>query len=423
MDLNDLILISVDDHVVEPPNVFEGRMPKKFADRAPRVVDDGPQQKWVFEGEVAGYMGLNAVAGRPPEEYNVEPMSYAEMRPGCWDIHERVKDMNANGVLAALCFPTFVQFAGQLLSRQTDKDLALAALRAYNDWHVDEWAGTYPGRIIPIGLVPLWDPELMAAEVRRLAAKDCHAVAFSEAPHKLGYPTLHSGLWDPFFAACADEGTVVCTHLGSSSSLPETAPDAPPDASISLININLVFAAADALYSGLFLRFPSLRWALSEGGIGWIPYYLERADYVYTHHKAWTGTDFKGQLPSEVFLEHVLTCFIADDAGLRLLDKLNEDLICWECDYPHSDSTWPLSPELVAGPSFRAVNDDQLAKMTHRNAMREFQFSPFSHIKPADATVGALRALEPGRDLTFSDGRRQTSQYRGAITDLARPRA
>jgi predicted TIM-barrel fold metal-dependent hydrolase len=418
MDANEMVLISVDDHVVEPPNVFEGRMPRKFVERAPKVVRMGKEDRWVFEDEVARYLGLNAVAGRPPEEYNHEPLTYEDMRPGTFDIHERIKDMNANGVLASLNFPTFCQFAGQLFSRQQDKELSIATVRAYNDWHIDEWAGTYPGRMIPCAVLPLWDPNLMAQEVHRLALKDCHAVAFSEAPHKLGYPSLHTDAWDPFFRACADTGTVVCTHLGSSSSLPETSPDAPPDASIALIGINCVFGASDLLYSGVFQRFPNLKWALSEGGIGWIPYFLERVDFVYTHHKAWTGTDFGGQLPSQVFLEHVYTCFISDDAGLELRKRLNIDKICWESDYPHSDSTWPKSPELLVQ-SMAGLSDEEINKVTHLNAMQAFNFSPFDHVSRVQATVGALRAIDPERDLVFSDGRRQSFQWKGSIGNRA----
>jgi predicted TIM-barrel fold metal-dependent hydrolase len=416
---DELILVSVDDHVVEPPNAFEGRLPSRFADRAPRIVSEDGREVWVFEGETVGYIGLNAVAGRPPEEYNVEPTSYSEMRRGCWDIHERIKDMDANGVLGSLSFPTFPQFAGQLFSRQRDKELSLAVIRAYNDWHIDEWAGTYPGRMIPCAVLPLWDATLMAEEVRRIAAKGCHAVTFSEAPQKLGYPSFHSDAWDPFFAACEEEGTVVCTHLGSSSVLPETAVDAPVDASITLIGVNLVFAASDLLWSGLLLRFPGLKWALSEGGIGWIPYFLERADYVYHHHHAWTGADMGGKLPSEVFREHVINCFIDDDAGLRLRDKIGVETICWEADYPHSDSTWPESPERVMK-QLGDLDSDEIDQITHLNAMKFFLFSPFDHIPREQATAGALRAKVPGRDLTFSDGRRQSEKIVGATRDLAR---
>ena len=136
----------------------------------------------------------------------MEPTSFDEIRPGCWDIHERIADMDANGVLGSLCFPSFPQFCGQLFARTEDKDVALAMVQAYNDWHIDEWCGTYPGRFIPCPIPAIWDPEVLAAEVRRTAKKGAHAVTFSENPSKLGWPSVHTDHWDPFWKACSRRG-------------------------------------------------------------------------------------------------------------------------------------------------------------------------------------------------------------------------
>lgn len=406
MEMDDLTLVSVDDHVVEPPDLFAGHIPAKYADQAPRVVtkDDGTDV-WLFEGQEVPNIGLNAVAGRPPDEYGVEPTRFSEIRRGCFDIHERVRDMNANGVLGSMCFPSFPQFCGQLFMRAEDKDVAINVLRAYNDWHIDEWCGTYPGRFIPLSLPPLWDPNLMAEEIRRVAAKGCHAVTFSENPEKLGLPSFHSEHWNPFWEACSDEGTVVCLHIGSSSQMVITSIEAPIDTLITLQPMNIVLAAADLLWSPVLRRFPNLRVALSEGGIGWIPYFLERADYVYKRHHSWTKQDFGKKLPSEVFAEQIVTCFIDDEFGVANRDRLNIDLITWECDYPHSDSTWPQSPESVAR-YLGDVPQDEIDKITHRNAMRIFQYDPFTHIKPQDATVGALRSQATGVDLGYQSSAR-----------------
>jgi predicted TIM-barrel fold metal-dependent hydrolase len=392
VNVEDLVLVSVDDHVVEPPNMFDAHLPARYKDVAPRVVrkDDGTDV-WLYEGQELPNIGLNAVAGRPPEEFGIEPTSFDEMRPGCYDIHARIDDMNANGVLGSMCFPSFPQFCGQLFARTKDKDVGLAMLRAYNDWHVDEWCGTYPGRFIPLSLPPLWDPQLMAEEVRRMAAKGCHAVTFSENPEKLGYPSLHSEHWDPFWTACSDEGTVVCLHIGSSSQLVITSVEAPIDVMITLQPINIVQAAADLLWSRVLRSFPALKIALSEGGIGWIPYFLERADYVYQHHKAWTGQDFGDQLPSQLFRERMITCFIDDAVGLENRHHIGVDRITWECDYPHSDSTWPHSPERLEK-AIVGIPDDEVDKITHGNAMRDFLYDPFAFRRREACTVGALRA-------------------------------
>jgi predicted TIM-barrel fold metal-dependent hydrolase len=400
VELDDLILVSVDDHVVEPPDLFERHLPEKWRDVAPRLIqrDDGTDV-WLYQGMELPNIGLNAVAGRPPDEYGLEPTSFAEMRDGCWDIHERVRDMNANGVLGSMCFPSFPQLCGQLFARSKDKDAGLAILKAYNDWHIDDWCGSYPGRFIPLSLPPLWDPQEMAAEVRRVAAKGCHAVSFSENPEKLKLPSFHSDHWDPFWEACSDEGTIVCLHIGSSSQLVVTAADAPIDVLITLQPINIVQAAADLLWSPVLRKFPDLRVALSEGGIGWIPYFLDRVDWIYERHHAWTGQDFGHQLPSQLFRERVVVCFIDDPAGIEARHRVGVDRITWEADYPHSDSTWPQSPERLMK-SLPGVPDDEINAMTHENAMRHYRFDPFAYRAKEDSTVGALRAEAADVDVT-----------------------
>jgi hypothetical protein len=187
-------------------------------------------------------------------------------------------------------------------------------------------------------------------------------------------------------------------HIGSSSQLVITSVEAPIDVLISLQPMNVVQAAADLLWSPVLRKFPDLRIALSEGGIGWIPYLLERVDYVYEHHHAWTGQDFGDLLPSQLFKERIITCFIDDAFGVANRHYLNIDKITWECDYPHSDSTWPHAPEM-AMKYLADVPDDEVNKITHLNAMREFRFDPFA-IRPRETcTVGALRAEAGDVDL------------------------
>ena len=402
MDIRDYIMVSVDDHAIEPPDMFVDRVPRKFADKAPFVRrSEQGHDCWVYEGMELPNFGLNAVAGRPKEEYGMEPNSFDDMRVGTFDIHERVKDMSANGVLASLNFPTFARFAGQTFLTNADKtpDQAFAMVQAYNDWHLEGWAGEYPDRIVPCGITPLWDPERQAVEVRRLAERGCHAVTFSANPYKLGLPSLHSAHWDPFWSACQEVQTVVCMHLGSSSSAPMTAPDAPYSVQITGTAITLFDTASDLVWSPIFKKFPDLKVSLSEGGIGWIPYFLERVDYTYKQHGAWTGADFGDRLPSDVFKSNIVTCFIDDRFGANNLDLLNVDMVTWECDYPHSDSTWPNSPEKLH-PHFAGVDDSVVRKVTHENVFRLYSFDPFSIRSRERCTVGALRAEVAGRDVS-----------------------
>ncbi len=406
MNPDDLTLISVDDHVNEPSDLFEHHLPPSFLGEAPRVVrrTDGSDW-WVFQGQEIAQGGIFATVGKPPEEWSVAPASFDDIRPGCYDVHERVRDMDAGGVLASLCFPSFPGFAGRVFARADDKELALALVRAYNDWHIDEWAGSYPGRFIPIAIPPMWDPQLMAAEVRRVAAKGCHAFTFTEAPDLLGLPSYHSGHWDPFFTALCDEGSILCIHLGSSGKIVDTSPDAPLTVLATLQPMHLSKFAAELLWSPVLLRFPALKIALSEGGLGWIPYFLERADWVYSRQARMMGVDFGGRRPSDVFREHVVTCFIDDPSGIRLRDQIGIDAICWEQDYPHSDSLWPHGPEAVAA-QLHGCTLEEVAKITHRNAMRHFRLDPYAHRPPEACTVGALRARASDVDLTWRSAAR-----------------
>ncbi len=402
IDPDDLILISVDDHVIEPPDVFVNHLPAAYLDRAPKLVrrEDG-SDVWVFGEAVIENAALNAVAGRPKEEYGLEPQSLDEVRPGCYEVGERVKDMDAGGVLASMNFPSFPTFTARLFATD-DVDLSLALVRAYNDWHIDEWCGTHPGRFIPMAVPAIWDAELSAAEVRRVAAKGCHSLSFTENPAALGYPSFHDGYWDPLWRALCDTGTVLSIHLGSSGRMSIPAVDSPPDVMITLQPMNIQSAAADLLWSRVLKEYPSLRIALSEGGTGWIPYFLERVDRTFEMHHTWTLQDFGGRLPSEVFRQHFLTCFISDPVGVELRHRIGIDNMAWEADYPHSDSMWPGAPEeLGAVFEKNEVPADEVDRITHQNAMRWYSFDPFAHIPKPDATVGALRRRAAGHDVSI----------------------
>jgi predicted TIM-barrel fold metal-dependent hydrolase len=417
---DDLILVSVDDHLVEPPTMFEGHLPAKYKDQGPKVVHtENGDDVWTFNGAVIPNVGLNAVAGRPKEEYGIEPTAFDEMRPGCFDIHERIKDMNAGGMLASMCFPSFPGFSGRLFAAADDKDLALAVLRAYNDWHVDEWCGSYPGRFIPMGLPILWDPNLAAEEVRRLAKKGVHSVTFTENPTTLGYPSFHSDHWDPLWKALTDEGVVLSIHLGSSGQLAVTSPDAPVDVMITLQPMNICQAAADLVWSRVVKEYPDIKIALSEGGTGWIPYFLDRIDRTYDMHHLWTGQDFGDKLPSEVFREHFLTCFIADPIGVHLRHEIGIDNIAWECDYPHSDSSWPEAPEELAGVT-DGLPDDEINKIAYENAMRWYSFDPFAHRPKEECSVGALRAEAAGHDVSTKSMEKGRHDFSKKGTDLGK---
>jgi predicted TIM-barrel fold metal-dependent hydrolase len=235
---------------------------------------------------------------------------------------------------------------------------------------VEEWCGDSGGRLIPLIIVPLWDARLAAAEVRRNAARGVHAVCFSEIPSHLGLPSIHSGEWDPFFAACEETQTTINMHIGSSSRMPATSPDAPTAVAASLSFNNAMASMSDFLFSGVLVRFPNLKLAYSEGQIGWIPYILERADDVWMEHRAWGGVkDIVPEPPSSYYYKHIYGCFFRDRHGIESLERVGADNITFETDYPHTDSTWP-DTKAVATELMRSVPTDAVEKIMRGNARR-----------------------------------------------------
>ncbi|MEY2874368.1 MAG: hypothetical protein RLZZ373_1739 [Pseudomonadota bacterium] len=391
MEMNDLIIVSVDDHVVEPPDMFHDHMPKHLLDKAPRLIRVREGDGWEFEGMRMPNFGLNAVVGRPQEEYGFEPASYEDIRKGTFDLKARVDDMNVNGILGSICFPSFPTFAGAYFLGAKDKELAKIVVSAYNDWHVHGWCGQAPGRFIPLAILPLWDIDACVAEARRVAKMGVRTISFLDNPTAKGLPSIHSGHWDPLFRVMEEERLVLSIHIGSGASAPYPSADAPIDAWIVNMPMYIANAATEWLFSTVCTKFPDLKIALSEGGIGWIPYWLERSDFTFKHHSPWTHANFQGLLPSERFARNFITCFIDDKFGLKNVDALNADMVTYECDYPHSDTLWPNAPEALWA-SIKHLPTAQIHGISHLNAMREFRYDPFSVLGRENCTVAALRA-------------------------------
>ena len=403
-------IVSVDDHVIEPPNVWMDRLPSKYKDVGPRIIreSDG-NEYWVYEDQKMITGGLGATAGRPPEDITVEGYPYSEMRPGCYDPIERLKDMDEAGVLASLNFPSIPRFCGQLFWEAKDKDLALLCVKAYNDWMIEEWCAAAPGRYIPLTIIPLWDPAEAVKEIERTAAMGSTSFAFSENFEPLGLPTVHdpSGYWDPVLQAANDTGQILSIHIGSSSVMYKVASNSPFMANMSLGMIRPAACMTSWIMSGLFQAFPDIKIALSEGSIGWIPWILERADQVYHTQRHWVarGLQYQGngaegahglgtREGADVFAidvykdyrEHFYGCFIDDHTGLGMLNVVGEDNVMIEMDYPHSDTTWPHSIKLAHERLEAAgLSDEVKWKILRGNAERLYRFTP------AEAPVNVIR--------------------------------
>jgi predicted TIM-barrel fold metal-dependent hydrolase len=410
--MTDLSLISVDDHVIEPPGVWWDRLPARVRERGPRVIRDNGIDVWIYEDVRMPITALLVQAGKKREEVRPGFVNYEDMRPGVYNSVERAKDMDTDGVIASACFPFFPRYCGQTFYEAADRELALLCIRAYNDWMIEEWSGSSPGRFIPMIIMPLWDPALAAAEIERAAGLGAKAISFSENPAKLGLPSLHdaAGYWDPALSAANETGMPFCIHFGSSSMVPNTSDDAPMFVSAALSPLNLAYALTDWLFSGKFERYPRLKVCLSEGGIGWIPYMIDRSEQVLEtmmwarrfdvaaavgggssslagdqsgRHLADTlssgqsgGVVEYGEWqdrpdPRELFRNHVFGCFIDDRFGARHLEEIGWDNVMMETDYPHGDGTFPDSlkrAEQLLGP----YTPEQRYKVMEGNARRVF---------------------------------------------------
>jgi len=416
MQIDDLILVSIDDHVVEPKDLFDGRVPARYGDDAPRVVtDEHGVDRWIYRGRETGVVGLNAVVTWPAEEWGMDPAGYAEMRPAVYDVHDRVRDMDRNGILASMCFPTFAGFSAGHLNQIRD-DVTVAMVRAYNDWHIDDWCAAHPGRFVPLAIVPTWDPALAVAEIERVAAKGARAVTLSEMPHLEGLPSYHDlDHWGPVFQALCDHDLVMCLHIGIGIRAITPTPGAGIDNLMVLAPQVSTFAAQDLLWGPALRTYPTLKVSYSEGGIGWIPFYLDRCDRHYTNQR-WLRRDFGGRLPSEVFRDHSMACYVTDPTALKLRNEIGIDIIAWECDYPHSDSIWPDAPEWVLHELGAAgATDEEIDKITWRNACRFFGWDPFAVIPKEQASVGARRALATDVDVTTRTRADYARAYRARL--------
>lgn len=393
-------IISVDDHTVEPPTLWQDRLPARYRDIGPRVrrtrghhiftggmhsftEETGPGTEefdvWVYEDAERIMSRGFAASGYENDDAEI-PITYDMMHPGCYDTAQRVKVLDENHTEASICFPTVPRFCGQLFLEAKDKDLALLAVRAFNDWMIEEWCGgDSAGRLIPNTLITLWDAESAAAEVRRCAEKGSHSVAFAENPAALGCPSIHSGYWDPFIEACRETDTVINMHIGSSSKVPVTSEDAPLSVGVSLLWQNSVAAFVDWIFSGKLSQFPDVRIALSEGQVGWMPFVMERMDSIWERGARY-GAKGNGlaMRPSDYVQGRIWGCVFDDVTGLKARDVVGMSQIMFETDFPHSDSTYPHSKEtaeklIAAG----GLNDAEAYQLVRGNAINCYHLDKY----------------------------------------------
>jgi predicted TIM-barrel fold metal-dependent hydrolase len=373
-------LLSADDHLIEPQHLWVDRVSRKYRDRCPRVIKAEGRDAWLFNDEVVHIpMGsCRPLPGYDEAGYPPAPgtANFDEIRPGCYEPVDRLRDMDVDGVWGQLCFPNYARFAGhRFFLGLNDLELGLACLQTYNDYLLDEWCATAPDRLYGAAILPIYDLDLAVAELERVVDKGAKAIAFSENPTVLGLPSVHSDHWERLWEAIDSAAIPLCMHIGSSSRLVTTSPDAPPTVLVSLNGVNSMMACVDWLLSGIFERHQRMRIVLSEGGAGWIPYILERADKAF-HDKRIKPNDAIGQTsreltvpPSELFRRHVYVCLVDEYFALRSLGDVPVGNLLWEGDYPHGDGLWPNNRDYLTK-AMTDVPDADAVRIAETN-MRE----------------------------------------------------
>jgi hypothetical protein len=363
---------------------------------------------WHYDGQVFPTIGLNAVAGKPPEEWGMDPVRYEDMIPGCYDPVARVEDMDLDGVQAALCFPSFPGFGGGTFPRQ--RQGAGAAVRARRGTTSTSTSGAGPRptgssrwRSCRSGTSTCAWPRPAGRE------KGARTISFPDSPVPLGLPSFHTDHWDPLWALCAETDTPVSLHFGSGSFVPgfsfiaikptakemAAASDAAPFAVPTILfSSNLMWTTVDLLFSGALQKFPNLTFSLAEGGIGWIPYILERSDYTWDRHRWYQDID-KEARPSDLFREALLGLLHRRRARPREPARHRHRPDHLEIDFPHSDSNWPNSRKRAAE-VLADVPDDEVELIVETNARRMLHF-PRGDPAGVDQDVGQA-AGDQGHD-------------------------
>jgi predicted TIM-barrel fold metal-dependent hydrolase len=370
-------VISTDDHIIEPPGLFDGRLPKEFEDRTPKLVESDDGAAWHIPGveKPVEMSGLGTAAGQKEEEFSPKSKTFDAMRPGCYDSRERLKDMDIDQVDIQVTFPTLPGLAGLTFIEIDDKPYALALIRAYNDWLVDDWAAADPERILPAAILPLWDAEESARELRRVADRGIKVISLPSTPQTIpGVKPFPDPSWDPIWDAMEETGIPAEIHIVSGKAVLGALASMGVGAEIfvCMAPSSNMATVATLLFSGILRKHPKLKFISAESGIGWVPYFIERADYTHRKHQFWTGTKID-VTPSDLFRQSIFVNFISDRAGVELRHWMLDNIMLGT-DYPHTDSSWP-NTQMIIKEQMGDLPDEERSKICWKNAVRVFNLN------------------------------------------------
>jgi predicted TIM-barrel fold metal-dependent hydrolase len=360
-------IISSDSHTVEPPDLWEKWLERKYQDTAPKLVDDGDGgHAWIYMGaKTAEPLGLVTCVGTHPEELKWTGKRYGvNIHPSCHDGAERLKIMDIDGVDAEMLYPP--QRAMLTFMKNQDKDAHLAGIRAYNRWLKDGFCAPDPDRLIGIFQTPNVGIETSVAELKRAKKEGFKGVAISAWPS--GGDNLRPDD-DPFWEAAADLDMPVSIHLLLAAQQQKMGASNKGSVAIGasafMYTMPLI---VELTFQGVFDRFPKLRVGFIEVGAGWIPHFLEMMDDRYWRNRHWTKTEVK-KVPSQYFKDHMLATFISDRNGVTVRHQVGIENLAWSTDFPHHGNDWPYSRKTI-DMLFADVPGDEKRKIVCENAAK-----------------------------------------------------
>ena len=365
-------VISSDSHVFEPPDLWTSRIKTTFHDRVPQWVREGDNDQLYVDGQKVGAIGLISQAGtrfEAPENITFEGQ-LAGVRPGGWDPDEHVKDMDLDGIDGGVLYPS----NGLFLFKVPDNELRSVIFRAYNDW-LAEFCQTHPKRLKGIAMLNVLDLSGAVRELERCAAMGLAGAMISVFP---GYDRLYNRLeYHTLWATAQDLDMPLSLHTATQSASP-TVYGLDTTTQTATFRANIDYwprhCLSDMIYAGVFERFPRLKVGVVEFEIAWIPYFLRMLDYVYIERQQQASYRYKdGRLPSDVFRNNVFVSFQEDDLGIQLRDRIGVKTLMWGSDYPHAESTFPRSREILEQ-ILAGVPDQEKAMIAGDNAARLYHF-------------------------------------------------
>lgn len=373
--------IDVDTHITEPADVWTSRVSKKWGDRVPHVQRHEGRDIWLIGDEMVGGPGFTTMAGFDGS-YPECPHGYDDIPKASYDAKARLDFMDEEGIFAAVLYPNVGGFGSGGFLKLKDPQLMLECVRAYNDFLV-EWCSEDPTRLVPVAAMPFWDVAECVKEVERAASIGHKSILASSDPAAFGHPRLAHKHWEPFWAAVNETGLPISFHIGAgdisdivndSCEMGTKTNFSRTSSTIFMGNMNCI---ADVIYGGVCHRFPDLNLVSVESGVGWIPSFLEMADWQFTNGQVRKEHPEYDLLPSEYFKRQIYACFWFEDRVLGSTIDYMADNLCWETDYPHptcqhpgAEGTFSERPRDYVDRVMGHLPEETLEKVLHSTAAR-----------------------------------------------------